>query len=35
MKTIKNENTRKVKGLAVCYAFKLTAAVFVFRKILL
>jgi len=34
MKIIKNENTIKVKGPAVFYAFKLTAAVFVFGKIL-
>jgi len=34
MKTIKNKNTRKVKGPAVFYAFKLTAADFGFRKIM-
>jgi len=33
MKTIKSENTKKVKGPAVFYAFTLTAAVFGFRKI--
>jgi hypothetical protein len=34
MKTIKNENTRKVTGPAVFYASKLNVAVIVFGKIL-
>jgi hypothetical protein len=35
MKTTKSENTKKVKGLADFYAFRLNAAVFGFRIILL